>query len=76
MHKMQGSQSPVVILPFGSSCNPMFVNRNMINTMVTRAQEVVCCVGKVKDMDSPINKGRKFVSAVKCSDALTLLANS
>lgn len=75
-HKMQGSQSPVVILPFGSSCNPMFVNRNMINTMVTRAQEVVCCVGKVKDMDSPINKGRKFVSAVKCSDALTLLANS
>lgn len=74
-HKMQGSQSPVVILPFGSKCNPMFVNRNMLNTMITRSQGIVCCVGTVKGADSPINKGRRYVSAVKCNDALTVLVD-
>lgn len=75
-HKMQGSQSPVVILPFGSSCNPTFINRNMLNTMVTRSQGTVCVVGSVKGADSPINRGRKFVSPMGCSDLLTVLSNS
>ena len=74
-HKMQGSQSPVVILPFGSKCSPMFVNRNMLNTMITRSQGIVCCVGTVKGSDSPINRGRRYVSAVKCNDALTVLVD-
>lgn len=72
-HKMQGSQSPVVICPFGSTCNPRFINRNMINTMFTRSQEVVCNVGMVKGEDSPINKGRQFVSPVTCKDVLSVL---
>ena len=75
-HKMQGSQSPVVILPFGTSCNPRFINRNMLNTMVTRSQGVVCMIGTVKGADSPVNMGRKYVSSVKCSDLLTILSNS
>lgn len=75
-HKMQGSQSPVVILPFGSSCSPVFINRNMLNTMVTRSQGTVCMVGSVKGADSPINQGRKFVSPMGCSDLLTVLSNS
>lgn len=75
-HKMQGSQSPVVILPFGTACNPMFINRNMLNTMVTRSQGVVCMVGSVRGMDSPINRGRQYVSPVDCSDLLTVLVNS
>lgn len=72
-HKMQGSQSPVVICTFGSSCNPRFINRNMINTMFTRSQEVVCNVGTVVGPDSPISMGRKYVSPTKCSDALSVL---
>lgn len=73
-HKMQGSQAKVVICAFGSTCNPMFINRNMLNTMFTRSQEVVCNVGTVVGPDSPITKGRKYKSAVTCSDALSVLS--
>ena len=73
-HKMQGSQSRVVICPFGTNCNPNFINRNMINTMFTRSQEVVCCVGNVNGYDSPINRGRQCVSTIKCNDVLSILA--
>lgn len=72
-HKMQGSQARVVICVFGSSCNPMFINRNMINTMFTRSREVVCNVGTVVGPESPISNGRKHIGTVKCSDALTVL---
>lgn len=72
-HKMQGSQSPVVICAFGSSCNPNFINRNMINTMFTRSQEVVCNVGSVEGVESPITKGRMRISPVRCNDALSIL---
>ena len=70
---MQGSQSPVVICAFGSSCNPNFINRNMINTMFTRSQEVVCNVGSVEGVESPITKGRMRISPVRCNDALSIL---
>lgn len=69
-HKMQGSQSKVVILPFGSDCNPEFINRNMINTMVTRSQEVVVMIGDIKGSDSSVNRGRKIASKVECDDFL------
>ena len=72
-HKMQGSQSRVVILPFESSCNPNFVNRNMLNTMITRSQEVVCCVGTIMGSDSPINVGRRHVSEVPSNNLFNIL---
>ena len=72
-HKMQGSQSPVVILPFGSNCSPYFINRNMINTMITRSTGIVGMVGTIKGSNSPINQGRLHVSAEKSKDILTLL---
>lgn len=72
-HKMQGSQSRVVILPFESSCNPNFVNRNMLNTMITRSQEVVCCVGTVLGSDSPINAGRRHTSEVPRNNLFNIL---
>lgn len=74
-HKMQGSQSQVVILPFGTQCSPTFINRNMINTMITRSQEVVCMVGSVKGPDSPVTEGRKYTSKTDCKDILTVLKN-
>lgn len=72
-HKMQGSQSPVVICVFGSTCTPSFINRNMINTMFTRSQGIVGVVGTVKGADSPINQGRRYVSALYCKDMLSVL---
>lgn len=72
-HKMQGSQSPVVICAFGSTCNPSFINRNMINTMFTRSQGIVAVVGTVRGADSPINQGRRNASALYCKDMLSLL---
>lgn len=75
-HKMQGSQSPVVIAVYGSSCNPYFVNRNMINTMITRSQEVVALVGSISGSESPIMAGRGQVSPVYCKDSLSLLGGA
>lgn len=73
-HKMQGSQSPVVILPFGSECNPRFINRNMMNTAVTRSQGIVCMVGTVKGADSPVTKGRLIPSPIETKDMFSLLS--
>lgn len=73
-HKMQGSQSPVVILVFGSDCNPTFINRNMLNTMVTRSQGVVCMIGTVKGADSPVTAGRMYPSQIHTSDILSILS--
>lgn len=73
-HKMQGSQSQVVILPFGSKCNPRFINRNMINTMITRSQKAVCLVGTILGEDSPVSQGRQYTSPIQCNDVLSLLS--
>lgn len=73
-HKMQGSQSPIVICVFGSTCNPMFINRNMINTMFTRSQGIVGVVGSVRGSDSPINQGRRNASVLYCKDMLSVLS--
>lgn len=75
-HKMQGSQSMAIILPFGTDCSPTFINRNMINTMITRSQEVVVMIGDIKGRDSAVNKGRRFASEVKCNDLLTFLCEN
>lgn len=72
-YKMQGSQSKVVINAFGAKCSPKFINRNMINTMFTRSQGIVCNVGSVLGPESTINIGRKYVSNVNCNDALSIL---
>lgn len=75
-HKMQGSQSKVVIPVFEEKGNPYFINRNMINTMITRSQEVVCCVGSVEGRNSMLNTGRLFKSRVNNKDLLSVLTGS
>lgn len=75
-HKMQGSQSPVVIAAFESKGSPDFLNRNMINTIITRSQEVVCCVGSVKGSESMINRGRLKVSNCDSRDILSIMSGT
>ena len=75
-HKMQGSQSPVVIAVFESGGSPDFINRNMINTIITRSQGVVCCVGSVLGEDSMLNRGRRRISNTECRDILSVLSGT
>ena len=45
VHKSQGSEYPVVILPM-YSCPPMLMSRNLLYTAVTRAKKMVIIVGR------------------------------
>ena len=74
-HKMQGSQAQVVILPMGSTANPEFINRNMINTMVTRSQGIVEMVGTITSSDSVLNRGRQNQSRYETACMLGEIIN-
>ena len=45
VHKSQGSEYPVVIIP-AYSCPPMLMTRNLLYTAVTRAKRMVIMVGR------------------------------
>ena len=75
-HKMQGSQSQVVISAFESKGSPEFMNRNMINTIITRSQGVVCCVGSVLGGESMLNRGRLKVSSTDSRDILSIMSGT
>lgn len=47
IHKSQGSEFPVVVIPL-SWAPPMLLNRNLIYTGITRAKELVVLVGQKK----------------------------
>lgn len=73
-HKMQGSQSPVIILPVGSKGNAQFMNRNMLNTMITRASERVSLIGSISGRSSAFTAGRRVSSVDDCKDMLGFLS--
>lgn len=72
-HKMQGSQNPCIIIPLGSSSSSSFMNRNMINTMITRASKKVCLIGSVKGRNSALTNGRRQTNIEDGDDVLGLL---
>lgn len=72
-HKMQGSQSQVVIIPLEKGSYSKFINRNMINTMVTRSQGIVCLIGDIEGRGSALDNGRKCVSSTESHDLLSVL---
>ena len=73
-HKMQGSQSPAIIIPLGSSGNPEFMNRNMLNTMITRASKKVGLIGSVKGKNSALTNGRRHTNVDEGVDVLGFLS--
>lgn len=75
-HKMQGSQSPVVIMALESTGSPDFLNRNMLNTIITRSQGIVCCVGSVLGSESMLNRGRLKVSKTDSRDILSVMSGT
>jgi hypothetical protein len=74
-HKMQGSQSQAVIAVFGNGGSANFVNRNMINVIITRSQEFVALVGDVSGVDSAITKGRRIKARTQRRDFLNELSS-
>lgn len=72
-HKMQGSQNKAIIAPFGEKGSPSFINRNMINVIVTRSEEFVGMIGSVYGLDSAISQGRRCKSPTSADDVFSLL---
>ena len=58
VHKSQGSEYPIVILPLGST-PPMLLSRNLLYTAVTRAQNMVILVGRTEVLEVMIGNNRQ-----------------
>ncbi len=54
VHKSQGSEYPVVIIPL-YSCAPMLLTRNLLYTAVTRASKMVILVGKSEVLETMVH---------------------
>lgn len=63
VHKSQGSEYPVVIIPL-YSCAPMLLSRNLLYTAVTRASKMVILVGKKEILSHMIANDKH---AVRCT---------
>ena len=58
VHKSQGSEYPIVIIPMGST-PPMLLSRNLFYTAVTRAQSMVILVGRSEVAESMVSNNRQ-----------------
>ena len=59
IHKSQGSEYPVVILPIYSG-PPMLMTRNLLYTAVTRAQRLVVLVGLRETVSAMLGNDREI----------------
>lgn len=57
VHKSQGSEYPIVILPLGK-VPPMLLSRNLLYTAVTRAQSIVILVGRSETVEAMVANNR------------------
>ncbi|MCM8709750.1 ATP-dependent RecD-like DNA helicase [Clostridium sp. SYSU_GA19001] len=59
IHKSQGSEFPVVIIPAFMG-PPLLMNKNLLYTGITRAKQMVVIVGSIKALQFMINNNRSF----------------
>ena len=63
IHKSQGSEFPIVLLPlFGNA--PM-LTRNLLYTAVSRAKRQVCCIGQedtIRNMIANVQTTRRYTA--------------
>ncbi len=57
VHKSQGSEFPVVVMPI-SSFPPMLATRNLLYTAVTRGKKLVVLVGAIRSLNGMIDNDR------------------
>lgn len=69
VHKSQGSEYPVVIIPMCSAA-PMLLTRNLLYTAVTRAQRMVVLVGKESIMNQMVDNNRQSMRYTGLSERL------
>ena len=60
VHKSQGSEYPVVIIPM-YSCPPMLMTRNLLYTAVTRAKRMVILVGRSDIPERMVSNNREVL---------------
>ena len=58
VHKSQGCEYPIVIMPMGSTA-PMLLSRNLFYTAVTRAQNMVILVGRSEIAQAMVENNRQ-----------------
>ena len=58
VHKSQGCEYPIVIMPLGSTA-PMLLSRNLFYTAVTRAQNMVILVGRSEIAEQMVANNRQ-----------------
>ena len=63
VHKSQGSEYPIVIIPL-YSCAPMLLTRNLLYTAITRASRMVVLVGKPEILAQMVENNSH---AVRCT---------
>lgn len=59
VHKSQGSEFPVVVMPIYMGA-PLLMNRNLLYTGITRAKQLVVLVGSVKAIHFMVDNNRSF----------------
>ncbi len=59
IHKSQGSEFPVVIMPIFVG-SPLLMNRNLLYTAITRAKNLVVLTGSVKALKYMVQNDRSF----------------
>ena len=60
VHKSQGSEYPVVIVPV-YPCAPMLMTRNLLYTAITRARTMVILVGCVSVVEQMVRNDRRIL---------------
>lgn len=74
IHKSQGSEFPVVIIPL-QWAPEMLLTRNLLYTGVTRASKLVVLVGQYKYLEYMINNNKIAQRYSKLDDRIRTLAN-
>ena len=69
VHKSQGSEYPVVIIPM-YSCAPMLMTRNLLYTAVTRAKKMVILVGRSDIPERMVRNNREVLRYTTLSSRL------
>ncbi len=59
VHKSQGSEYPIVIIPM-YSCPPMLRTRNLLYTAITRAKKMVVLVGRPEIVGEMVANNREL----------------
>lgn len=60
VHKMQGSQAKLIIIPYFKIPRYGFLSRNMLYTAVTRASKGCYLIGDINGNNSAVNKSRRL----------------